>query len=196
MGMALHELHASLVHAPLALLPAAAAFDLAAALKGSRELSSAGLKLWVAGSAGALLSGIAGLAASQEVRAEDPRVRDAMLVHGLGNTAITLGALALTAFRSKHRATIGSALIGFAACGAAVFTAYLGGAIVYSRGVGVKSMPVGASEGIIDDTPLLSLAAPAKLLRDAAGGLGWVVRAASAKFSGERLEPAALTGHF
>ena len=194
MGMQLHELHPSLVHLPLGVLPLAAGVDLAAALSGDRTLDRAGRMLWAAGTAGGLLAGIAGLAATQEVKVTDKHVSDAMLVHGLGNTVITIGALALTAWRRGHEPSVLSALIGFGAIGAALYTAYLGGELVYARGVGVRRMSAAQGEGVLDDVEVLSRRAPGKFLRDVAGGLGWALRETRKYLSGQdRISPRALT---
>ncbi len=171
MGMRLHEVHASTVHTPLGLLPAAVGFDLAATLTGSRELTRMGGMLWWAGTAGGVFAALAGLAASQEVRTYEERTHQAMLVHGLGNTAITLAALGMSIWRGRNRPTIASTLIGLGAVSAAMWTAYLGGEIVYSRGVGIK--PAG---GISDSPEVLSTEAPLRFLKDAAKGLGWAMR--------------------
>jgi len=194
MGMQLHELHPSLIHLPLGLLPMAAGLDLAAALSGDRALDRTARTLWVAGTAGGALAGLAGLAATQEVKVTDKHVGDAMLLHGVGNTVITLGALALTLWRRKHRPTVLSALVGIGAVGAALFTAYLGGELVYARGVGVKRMAAAQGEGVVDDTELFSRRAPAKFLRDVAGGLGWALRESKKYLTGqERFDRRALT---
>ena len=171
MGMRLHELHASAVHTPLGLLPTAATFDLAAALSGSRSLARTGATLWWAGSLSAVFAGIAGLAASQEVKAYEKTTHDAMLVHGLANTGVTVVALGMSVWRARHRPTLLSTLVGFGAVAATFWTAFLGGEIVYARGVGVK--PAG---GVADSPELLSREAPARLVRDAARGLGWALR--------------------
>ena len=194
MGMQLHELHPSLIHLPLGLLPLAAGLDLAAALSGDRALDRTACTLWVAGTAGGALAGLAGLAATQEVKVTDKHVSDAMLLHGLGNTVITLGALGLTLWRRNHRPTVMSALVGIGAIGAALFTAYLGGELVYARGVGVKRMAAAQGEGVVDNTELFSRGAPGKFLRDVAGGLGWALRESKKYLTGqERFDRRALT---
>ena len=172
--MRLHELHSSLIHAPMALLPAAAAFDLAAALKDDRALGRAGRILWWAGSAGAVAGVLSGLAASQEVKIYEPSTKDALVVHGAGNALVTIAALALAGYRSSHKPTVNTAMIGLTVCAAAVFTAYLGGEMVYARGVGVK--PAG---GVHDSPNVLSLQAPVRFVQDVVNGLGWVVREVS-----------------
>lgn len=171
MGMRLHELHASSVHTPLGLLPAAAAFDFVAAIKRDRSLSRTGLRLWWGGVAGAMFAELSGLAASQEVRAYEKKQKDAMLIHGWGNTLVGMGALGLALWRTRHRPTVASALVGAAACAAAVFTAYLGGEMVYAGGVGVR--PAG---GVMDSPDVLSLRAPVQFVRDAVRGMGWALR--------------------
>ena len=194
MGMQLHELHPSLIHLPLGLLPMAAGVDLAAALSGNDALDRTGRMLWGAGTIGGLLAGVAGLAATQEVKVTDKHVSDAMLLHGVGNTVITLGAIALTSWRRRHAPSVASAIVGLGAVGAALFTAYLGGELVYARGVGVKRMTAAQGEGVVDNTDLFSRQAPRKFLRDVAGGLGWALRESKKYLTGqERFDRRALT---
>ena len=97
MKMLLHELHPAVIHTPLALLPTATVADVIAVTTGDRAWAKVGRRLWVAGTLSALFSGLAGLAASQEVKLEEPRARDMVFLHGLGNAVITLGAVGVTA---------------------------------------------------------------------------------------------------
>jgi type IV pilus assembly protein PilN len=124
MPMQLHELHPSLVHAPLTLLPAAALVDVMAASASGRlrrrVLDRIGRSLWWAGVGAAALAGVAGMAASQEVRAEDPRAHDAMWLHGMGNVGVLLAGGGLAAWRSAHRVTTASAALGASAVGGLV----------------------------------------------------------------------------
>jgi uncharacterized membrane protein len=173
--MLLHELHPSLVHAPLALLPTATVADLLALGTGDRAWEKVGRRLWVAGTTSALFAGLAGLAASQEVRAQSPAVRDMMFLHGAGNALISLGALGVTLWRLGHRPTLAQCAVAVGAVGAAVYTASLGGKMVYEHGVGINAMPEEAAQGTRKGPPLLSREAPAALLRDAAAGLRWVL---------------------
>ena len=110
MPMRVHELHPSLIHAPLALLPAATLVDAIAATTPSRArrlaLSSAGRTLWWAAAGSGLAAGLAGMAASQELRIEDRRARDAMFVHGIGNFTMVVAAFGVAAWRSTHRASL------------------------------------------------------------------------------------------
>src|SRR5512133_4063581 len=77
MPMRTHELHPSLVHAPLALLPMTAFVDVAAAMRPrDRRLDRFGARLWWTTAGVALATGLAGMAASQEVELQEDRVRD------------------------------------------------------------------------------------------------------------------------
>jgi uncharacterized membrane protein len=176
MGMHLHELHAASVHAPLVTLPAAALVDAAAAISGDRRQAAFGRKLWWLGVGAGAVAGIAGLAASQEIKAEDPRTEDMMWLHGAANVAVLLGATGMALWRTFRRPSLSGAAVGLGACGLAVYTAYLGGEMVYARGVGVRTMPWIAPTGIRQSPPLTSARAPATFLRDAGKGLAWLVR--------------------
>ena len=112
MTMLLHELHPSVVHAPLTLLPAATVADLIAVTTGDRAWAKVGRRLWVAGTVSALFSGLAGLASSQEVKLEDARARDMVFLHGMGNAVITLGAVGVTLWRLGRPPSLGQALVG------------------------------------------------------------------------------------
>jgi uncharacterized membrane protein len=186
MAMHVHELHAASTHAPLVLLPAAALVDLAAALSGDRRQAALGRKLWWLGVGAGTLAGVAGLAASQEIRAEDARSEDMMWLHGAANFAIVLGATGIALWRSFRRPSIGAAAVGLGACALATYTAYLGGEMVYAHGVGVRTMPWIAPTGVRRSPSVLSAAAPGTFLRDAVKGLAWLVRRTVSAFSGRQ----------
>lgn len=178
MSMRVHELHPVLIHAPLVLLPTAATVDVLAA-SSSRRLrrrayGAVGRRLWWGAATTALAAGLAGMAASQEVEADDT-ARDMMLTHGLGNLALVLAAFGMAAWRSGHRASAASAGIGAGAVLAATYTAWLGGEMVYAHGVGVKQRDEGAADPRRSPA-LLSREAPVTFLRDALRGLGWLLR--------------------
>jgi uncharacterized membrane protein len=176
--MQLHEVHPSVIHAPLVLLPAAAIVDVLAATSRRRlrrfALDRVGRRLWWLGVGSAAFAGLTGMAASQEVRLEDPRARDALWLHGMGNTLILLAATGLAGWRSSHRATPVTAGIGAAAVGAAFYTAWLGGSLVYQHGAGVMALS-GEGASLRMSPPLLSRSAPVTFVRDAARGLGWML---------------------
>lgn len=190
MVMRTHELHPSLVHAPLVLLPAAALVDLLAASRPrNRGLERAGRALWWATTWSGLVAGLTGMAASQEVQVDSDHARDVMFVHGLGNLTLVLSALGVSVWRSRHRASATSAAAGLVAAGAATYTAYLGGKLVYDHGAGVIRLG-----GLAAEAPaLFSRAAPGRLARDAGRGLLWLLRRARRAISGEqRVDRAAL----
>jgi len=78
MAMRVHELHAAMIHTPLVLLPAAALVDLGAATTGDARRAALGRRLWWLGVGAAGLAGVAGLAASQEIKADDSHAEDMM----------------------------------------------------------------------------------------------------------------------
>ncbi|MBI3181861.1 MAG: DUF2231 domain-containing protein [Myxococcales bacterium] len=174
MAIRLHELHPILVHAPLSALPAAAICDLAAVARRDRLLARLGSKLWMVGAGGALLAGVAGMAASQEVRTAGKRSKDVMFLHGIGNLALALCALGLTFWRQRHRPTAASAAVGVASTLAAAYTGYLGGELVYDYAVGVKAGELVISRE--ESPPLFSGQAARKLFSDAALGAAWLFR--------------------
>jgi uncharacterized membrane protein len=184
--MLLHELHPSVVHAPLALIPTAVVADLIATTSGDRAWAKVGRRFWVVGTASALFAGVAGLAASQEVRLGEPRARDMVFLHGVGNAVVTLAAVGLTAWRLRREPTVTGTVLGLAACGVALYTATLGGKMVYEHGVGINPMPGDAAQGTLKGPPLLSREAPKALVHDALRGIGWLAHRARVLLSGER----------
>jgi uncharacterized membrane protein len=190
MPMRTHELHPSMVHAPLALLPMTAFVDLAAATRPhDRRLDRLGTRLWWTTAGVALATGLAGMAASQEVDPADDRTRDMMFLHGIGNLGLVLAAFGMASFRSRHPSNLTGAITGLLASGAAMYTAYLGGEMVYAHGLGVKGLDRRASEA----APLLSGEGVRRLGTDAGRGLAWLVRRAVRAVSGEeRIDRGAL----
>jgi hypothetical protein len=76
--------------------------------------------------------------------------------------------------------------MGAAAVGAAVYTAWLGGELVYAHGAGVKRMGAG------DSPRLFSAQGPGRLLADAGRGLAWLMtRAGRLAARSEPLAPGA-----
>ena len=195
MPMRVHELHPVLIHAPLVLLPTAAAVDVIASASSRRlrrmAFSAVGRRLWWGAAASGLVAGLSGMAASQEVEADDD-ARDMMLVHGLGNVMLVGGAIGLAAWRSGHRATPASAGIGIAALLLGTYTAWLGGEMVYGHGVGVKANRSEAE--LRRSPPLLSRHAPGAFFTDAAKGLRWLLgRGARAVSRKEKVRLSAIS---
>jgi len=180
MGLRTHEIHPSIVHGPLTLLPAAAVTDLLASIRRDRRLERLGSGLWLLGTATGLAAGLAGMAASQEVRPSKRSAADMMMLHGIGNLGIVTGALVMSLWRTRRRPTVLSSALGLAASSVAVYTAYLGGKLVYSNGVGVEPTGVG------DSPSVLSRKAPVALARDAFRGLRWLLGSAERSLAGAR----------
>ncbi|WNG49797.1 DUF2231 domain-containing protein [Archangium minus] len=192
MQMRVHELHPTLIHAPLALLPSTVVVDLTAALTGNQKLDTAARTLWWTTAASGLMAGLAGMAASQEVKA-DRHTRDMMFLHGLGNVVIVLSAFGVAAWRTAHRSSLVSSLLGLGSFAFATYTGWLGGEMVYSHGVGVKELTMKDAELDQLSPPLASRQAPVRILRDAVKGLGWLLGRARRVFSGdEQLDPSAF----
>ena len=99
-----------------------------------------------------------------------------MWLHGAANVTILLGATGIALWRSFRRPSVASAAVGLGACGLALYTAYLGGEMVYAHGVGVRSMPWIAPTGVRSSPSVLSSSAPGTFLRDAVKGFSWLVR--------------------
>jgi uncharacterized membrane protein len=192
MDTRVHELHPTLIHAPLALLPSTVVVDLAATFTRDRKLDKAGRTMWWSVAASGLLAGLAGMAASQEVKA-DKHSRDMMFLHGLGNVAIVMGAFGVAVWRASHRPGLLSNMVGLGAFAFASYTGWLGGEMVYAHGVGVKEMALKGEDLDLLSPRLLSRQAPARILRDAVKGLGWLLGRARQVFSGrEQLDPSAF----
>ena len=143
MAVKLHELHPSLIHYPLALLPLSIGADLLGRVTGSERLLELGRSTMPLAAASGLVAGVAGLMAQTEVKAEG-RAMDLLKTHrtlNLGLVAIA-GAMAVQRTRKEKpsAAYIGLGLIGLALMG---YSAYLGGEMVYRKGVGVE-----ASDGV------------------------------------------------
>lgn len=171
----IHHLHASVIHAPLALIPGAALVDLQAARSRSRVQARLGRKLWWYGAGSALFAGIAGMAASQEVKAHGQRARDTMWLHGVGNVSLIAGAFAMAMWRQRNRPTLAQSLLGLGAAALAGYGSYLGGVLVYEHGAGVAAMPEDATQGVGRSPRLLSAQAPFAFVRDALKGAWWLL---------------------
>jgi len=162
--------------------------------KHDRFLDHTARTLWSLGTLGGLAAGATGLAASQEVKITDQNVEQAMLIHGLGNVIVTLGAASMLGFRAKHRPTITSAFVALGAVAATLFTGWLGGELVYARGVGVKRMAAAQGEGVKDSPELVTRESPSRFLKDVANGFVWAMRGAKKVATGEeRLTRRALS---
>jgi hypothetical protein len=89
-----------------------------------------------------------------------------------------LGATGIAIWRRFHRPSVASSAIGLGACCAAMYTAYLGGEMVYAHGVGVDGNGTGPA--------VFSRAAPGALIRDTLRGAAWLGRRTREWARGER----------
>ncbi len=137
MALRLQELHPSLVHLPLALLPLAVASEILGAVTGRRAFHDFGRRAITLAAAGAAASAVTGLVAGEEVNVEG-RSRDMLMTHRNLNVAATLTAIAMAFWRRRSEKP-GAAYLatGLAGIGIVSYTAYLGGELVYDYGVGV-----------------------------------------------------------
>ena len=191
MAAKLQELHPTLVHFPIALLPAAIVADLLAHVTGSRTLSAVGRALMPVAAASAALAAAAGLVAQQEVEATGEA--EALLVtHRNMNLALTTVGTAMAVWRaSEEEAGPAYLALGLAALGGLSYSAYLGGKMVYEFGVGVKPAD-GLREG---DAPELAPGHLAEAGRRALGDLKASVRPVVDDLKAGRLAPAVGRSH-
>ena len=139
MAMRPHEIHPSLVHFPIALFPSSLAADLVGRLTGSDNLMDLGRRTMPLAAVGAVAAGVAGLFAQEEVVAEG-EAHDALVTHRSLNAGFIAAAVGM-AFRRRRRERPGGAYlaVGLSATVALLYSAYLGGRMVYELGVGVKA---------------------------------------------------------
>lgn len=137
MSMRLQELHPALVHFPITLLPAALAADAVGLASGNRRLMDAGRRTIPLAAASAAIAGVFGLVAQQAVELDDEST-DLLITHrnlNLGVIALTVGMAAVRGRR--RRPSLGYLAAGALGLASVVYSAYLGGHMVYEHGVGV-----------------------------------------------------------
>lgn len=186
MPLRLQEIHPSIVHFPIAVLPLAIGADLLGRLTGSRALSQAGRALMPIAAAGAAVSAATGLIAQEEVNASGV-AGDILVTHrnlNLSLTAIT----ALMAVRrwGEDEAGTGYLALGLAGLGALSYSAYLGGKMVYEHGVGVKPAD-GLAHG---DSPAISPSEAPSAARRALADLKQAAATTVADVRAGRIAPA------
>lgn len=139
MSMRLQELHPAAVHFPITLLPAALAADAVGLATGNRKLMEVGRSTIPLAAVSAAVAGVLGLVAQQTVELDDEST-DLLITHrnlNLGAIALTAGMAAVR--RRRRRPSIGYLAAGAAGLATVVYSAYLGGHMVYEHGVGVHS---------------------------------------------------------
>ncbi|HSL44916.1 MAG TPA: DUF2231 domain-containing protein [Anaerolineales bacterium] len=134
-----HPVHPMLIVFPLGLLATAVIFDILYLIFGNRSLVTASYYMIAAGVLGGLLAAIFGFI-DWLALPNNSRAKSIGLWHGLGNFVIVLLFAGSWLLRRNNVDFIpdGLALIlGFAATGLALITAWIGGELVYRLGVGV-----------------------------------------------------------
>lgn len=138
MAIRLQQMHPTLVHFPIALLPLAVGADLLGCLTGSKWLHSFGQKAIVLAAAGAAAAAVTGLIAGEEVNVEG-EARDMLITHRNLNFVATFVVNCMAAVRSQRQTPSAVYLgVGAAGIGLVAYTAYLGGKLVYEAGAGVE----------------------------------------------------------
>jgi uncharacterized membrane protein len=134
----MHEVHPMLAHFPLALLPIAFAADLAGRLTGRSGWMQIGRQLMPVAAISGAATAVAGLAAQEGVEVGD--AHDILVTHRNLNAGL-IGLVGVLAFIRMHKTKPGTGylLASAGALSGMVYTAYLGGKMVYDHGVGVAS---------------------------------------------------------
>jgi uncharacterized membrane protein len=140
MTIRIHEVHPTLVHFPLTLVPMAFLVDLVGMLTGNRSLMRAGKRVMPFAAASGAVAGVAGMAAQRAVRVGS--AQDLLTTHRNLNVLLVGAVGALAVMRQRDDRPGAGYLLGLAGVMAGMtYTAYLGGKMVYDHGVGV--MPAG-----------------------------------------------------
>ena len=136
MSIRIHEVHPTLAHFPLALLPVAFIVDLVGRLAGRLGLMRIGRFLMPAAAVSGAATAVAGLAAQEAVEPGD--AHDLLITHRNLNAGL-VAAVGILALARARKDVPGAAylLASAAAVGGMFYTAYLGGMMVYRYGVGV-----------------------------------------------------------
>ncbi len=139
MKIRLHEIHPSLTHYPLVLLPTALGLDIAGNLLDNEQLTRAARLVTPIAATAAGVTAATGLIAEQEVRGDDEAY--AMLdTHRNINLSAVAVSSAMCIYRLRRpRPGWGYLSLGIGLMGAVSYSAYLGGRMVYGKGLGVES---------------------------------------------------------
>jgi uncharacterized membrane protein len=163
MAVRLNEIHPSLVHFPIAVMPVAIGADLIGHLTGSERLNDLGRALMPIAAAGAAISAVTGLIAQEEAQVSG-EAADLLVTHRNVNISLTAVSALMAVWRwGRREPGAGYLALGLAGLGAMGYSAYLGGKMVYEHGVGVKP-----ADGLRDgDSPELSLSQAGEAARRA-----------------------------
>jgi uncharacterized membrane protein len=134
-----HPVHPMLIVFPLGLLATAVVFDIIYVVTGNVDLATFSFWAMVAGIVGGLLAAVFGLLDWMALP-KDTRARRIGAIHGVGNVVVVgLFALSLlTRWDSPaYRPDVLPLVFGLLGAGLALFTAWLGGELVYRLRVAV-----------------------------------------------------------
>lgn len=135
--MRLQEIHPSLVHMPLALLPLGLAADVLGELTGSDDVLAFGRIATVLAGVTGLAAATSGLVAQSETDAQG-EVHDLLVSHRTLEATTTLSTLVLAVLRGRRKGpSTATLLLGTGSLGIALWGALLGGKLVYEHGLGV-----------------------------------------------------------
>ncbi|HUQ81668.1 MAG TPA: DUF2231 domain-containing protein [Gemmatimonadaceae bacterium] len=139
MAMRLQEVHPSIVHFPLTLLPLSVGADLIGQMTGSRKLRAFAKMTMPLAAVSAAVAAAAGLVAQEEVNATG-EAHDMLVTHRNMNLGLVATAAAMAVWRAKRdKPTPAYLALGLLGLASMTYTAYLGGHMVYEHGVGVMS---------------------------------------------------------
>jgi len=175
MPLRLHEVHPSIVHFPLTLVPLSLALDAIGWMTGRKAFCDTARAIMPVAAASTLVTGAAGLIAQESVRAEG-RAHDILITHRNLNLGLAGLVVALAASRTaRDEPSSGYLLAGLAGVLGMTYTAYLGGKMVYGHGVGVQ--PAGVRD---DRSPVVGMrnarAVARATARNTADGVAHVAR--------------------
>lgn len=137
MAIRLEEMHPTLVHLPIALVPLAVVADWLGAVRDDDSLRGVGRTAIRVAAVGAVAAASTGLIAGEEVNEGD--AHEMLATHRNLNAAVTLTTVAMASWRARvERPGALYLATGAAAVGLLGYTAYLGGKLVYANGVAVK----------------------------------------------------------
>jgi uncharacterized membrane protein len=188
MAIRLQEMHPALVHFPIALLPLAIGADAVGVAAGNESLSSFGRKTICIAAAGAVAAAVTGLIAGEEVNVKGSS-QDMLMTHRNLNFIATLVATGLALWRIKHAPNAAYLGLGAAGVGILAYTAYLGGKLVYSVGVGVEP-----AHGVYrTDAPTLKSGQVGSFIKTAGSDLGHGVEHMVSEVGRGELVPTIMT---
>lgn len=172
MAMRLNEVHPSLTHYPIAMIPVAMGVEFAAKITGREDLDRLGRVAVPSATAAAVATGLSGLMVEQQVRGSEEAGR-MLSRHRNLNLGVVAATTAMSAYRiGGGRPGWGYLLGGAASVGTLLYSAYLGGRMVYGEGMGVED----AGGLRFDESPPVRLDNVGELLATAGRQIGRTIR--------------------